>query len=177
VPVLFAGVAAAVVLAGRRRWPLPVLRALLLAGLVAMNAFGTVRLLHKDFLGRDTRWSLDKHRLAEAVRSDMSKRGLARAHVLAFEVGYLGYAIPGRVDDLLGIVTPGLQPCLRGENGDDVLTRLRPDHVVLLDNPHYVGTGCIERSAALGRDFVPIFSLPTPYGSHYVVHARRRQDR
>src|SRR6185295_12951955 len=110
-----------------RRWPWPRARAVVLAALVAVNAAGTVRLLRKDPLDRDTRWNEEKHQLAGAVRADMARRGLARAHLLAFEVGYLGYAVPGRVDDLLGIVTPGLQPRLRGEDGNHVLARLRPD--------------------------------------------------
>ncbi|HXT51257.1 MAG TPA: hypothetical protein VN811_09470 [Thermoanaerobaculia bacterium] len=174
VPGLFAAAAAVVVLAGRRRWPLPALRAALLAALVAVNAFGTARLLRDDFLGRQTIWNGEKRELAAAVRADMARRGTKRAHVLAFEVGYLGYVVPGRVDDLLGIVSPGLQPCLRGEDGEAVLTKLRPDYVVLVDNPHYLGTGCIQRTAALARDYVPIHSLTRQFGDHYVVHARRR---
>jgi hypothetical protein len=174
VPAFFAAAGAAVALIGRGWWPLPKARALLLATLVTVNAFGTAQLLRNDFLGRDTLWNLEKRQLAAAVRADMARRDAQRAHVLAFEVGYLGYAIPGRVDDLLGIVSPGLQPCLRGESGDATLERLHPDYVVIVDNPHYVGTGCIQKSAALARDFAPIHSLTRPWGDHYVVQARRR---
>jgi hypothetical protein len=174
VPALFAAAAAAVLLPGRRRWPLAPFRAALLAAFVVVNAFDTARLLRDDPLGRRTLWNADRRELAAAVRNDMERHGTTRSHVLAFEVGYLGYAVPGRVDDLLGIVSPGLQPCLQGEDGEAVLARLRPDYVVLVDNPHYLGTGCIQRSASLARDFAPIHSLTRPYGDRYVVHARWR---
>jgi len=93
--------------------------------------------------------------------------------VLAFEVGYLGYAVPGRVDDLLGIVSPGLQPCLRGDDPEPVLAALHPDYVVIVDNEHYVGTGCIQRSVYLRQELAPHFALPRPGNGRYVVYARR----
>lgn len=113
--------------------------------------------------------------VTDRILRDMSERHRAATSVLSFEVGYLGYRIPGKVIDLLGVVTPGLRPCLQGENGSDVLARLAPDYVVVIDQP-YVGTACIAGAAELAADYVLLTKVSRDFGHYmdnYVVYRRR----
>ena len=113
--------------------------------------------------------------VAESILQNMSARNAAAATVLSFEVGYFGYSIPGRIIDLLGVVTPGLQPCLQGEDGSDVLRRFLPDYVVVIDQP-YVATTCIAGAPALKTDYVLLARVSRDFGSYldnYLVYRRK----
>lgn len=113
--------------------------------------------------------------VADSILRDMSVRQRSTASVLSFEVGYLGYTIPGRIIDLLGVVTPGLQPCFSREDGSDELDRLSPDYVVVIDQP-YVGTRCIAGARALRADYVLLARVGRDFGyymDNYLVYRRR----
>jgi hypothetical protein len=144
----------------------------LLLAIVAGYGFRSVRTMVEDPWGRSAHWNGEKRQLAAAILGDMAARRMERARVLAYEVGYFGWSIPGRVDDLLGVVTPGFQPCLANQDGDTVLARTRPDYVALVDTPTYPATGCIRTAGTLGRKYRVIESLSTPWGSHYEIWAR-----
>jgi hypothetical protein len=144
-----------------------------LAIAVALSSTAAIRRIADDPLGAHTQWNAERRQLAESILGDLVKHHRAAAHVLAFEVGYLGWAIPGRVDDLLGLVAPGWQPCLRGEDPDAVMSRLHPDYVVIVDAAEYRPTACILHSARLREDYLRITSLARPWGQHYEVWAAR----
>jgi len=113
--------------------------------------------------------------VTDRILGDMAARKAATASVLSFEVGYLGYRIPGKVIDLLGVVTPGLQPCLHDEDGADVLTRFAPDYVVVIDQP-YVGTYCIVGAPGLAVDYTLLARVSRDFGyymDNYLVYRRR----
>jgi hypothetical protein len=113
--------------------------------------------------------------VADSILRDMSVRRRSTASVLAFEVGYLGYTIPGKVIDLLGVVTPGLQPCFSREDGSEELERLSPDYVVVIDQP-YVGTRCIAGARALRSEYVLLARISRDFGyymDNYLVYRRR----
>ena len=113
--------------------------------------------------------------VADSILRDMSVRQRSTASVLSFEVGYLGYTIPGRIIDLLGVVTPGLQPCFSREDGSEVLERLSPDYVVVIDQP-YVGTRCIAGARVLQSGYTLLARVSRDFGSYmdnYLVYRRR----
>lgn len=113
--------------------------------------------------------------VAESILRDMSGRRQSTASVMSFEVGYLGYTIPGRVIDLLGVVTPGLQPCFSREDGSEVLERLSPDYVVVIDQP-YVGTRCIAGARTLQSGYTLTARVSRDFGyylDNYLVYRRR----
>jgi hypothetical protein len=174
VPVLLAGCGAAIVFAAGRRPPGRLVAIVMISLAASLAGLQIARMAHRDPLGAHTRWNATLRELAGAVTADMASRGLPRAHVLAYEVGYLGWVVPGRVDDLLGIVSPGLQPCLAGEDPAVVLERLRPDYVLVGDQPGYAATGCLHTTAGLRRDFETIATVPRPWGTYLVL--RRRQS-
>jgi hypothetical protein len=170
VPIMFAslayGLEGAASCVGRRvRFGGPIVLALTF-GFVAFLA------VPADWVGeRDP--DNEKRQLVSAVLSDMERRDMDSARILAFEVGYIAYTVPGRVYDLLGLVTPGFQPCLTGEDGNGVLRRLQPDYVLVIDEGQFLATGCIHRSAVLAGEFRTILTLPRVFGHNYLVYARR----
>jgi hypothetical protein len=174
VPVLLAAYAYGLgASAGHARWRLPVMagRALLTVT-IAAAILGTATKIHADPFGRGHRWNEERRRLAQVVLDDMARRTVPRADILAFEVGYLGFAVPGRVIDMLGIVTPGFAPCLQGENGDAVLRRLAPDYVVIVDLKAYLATGCLYQAVVRSGRYDAIATLPRSWGHNYLVFAR-----
>jgi hypothetical protein len=146
---------------------------LALAATVALTAASTAWRVARDPLGARVEWNLEKRQLAAAVLDDMGRHRQASARLLAFEVGYLGWAVPGRVDDMLGVVTPGLQPCLQGRDPDAALRSLDPDYVVVIDDPSHRATSCIAGAALRSASLRTLVRTPRRWGHDYVVFARR----
>jgi hypothetical protein len=116
----------------------------------------------------------ERARLAQTTLDDMSARRVETARVLTFEVGYLGYVIPGRVIDLLGVVTRGEQPCLTHGNGSAALGKIAPDYVVVIDQP-YPGTACIASASELSSRYAMLAKVSRDFGyfmDYYVVYRR-----
>jgi hypothetical protein len=166
VPVLFAAVASL----GTSRLGLAVV-----AVALAWTAGLAVQRIVADPFGEGLRWNEEKRRLADVVLAEIGARDprAPRPKLLAFEVGYLGWSVDGEVIDVLGLVTPGFQPCLRGDDPDRVLAELRPDFVLAVDNPYYRPTGCLVKSATLRDEYDVLQSLPRPHDQQYVVWRRR----
>ena len=175
VPVLFAAFAYGLGGTTRKNLASPLLnirRAALVASVIAGLLLGTQRVLTDPF-GRDSLADPEKRQLAAAMLDDMHARARSTATVLAFEVGYFGFSIPGRVYDLLGLVTPGFQPCLRGDDPDAVLRNLKPDYVAIIDERQFRGAGCLLGATSLVTTFTPLISIPRAFGDNYVIYARR----
>ncbi|MEP7011865.1 MAG: hypothetical protein ABJC13_16195 [Acidobacteriota bacterium] len=104
---------------GRRLLALPALLALLVAGILAVRAWGTV-----DQAG--PRVALYRQTAAWIDRSAPPS-----ARIAAFEVGTLGFYADRPVDDLLGLVSPQYVAAVREGNWAGALLASRADLVVL----------------------------------------------
>jgi hypothetical protein len=161
--------------------PAPRWRSLALAGRIALiatlaiAAVSTSWRIVRDPLGANVEWNLEKRQLAAVVLDDMTRRGKATANLLAFEVGYVGWAVPGRVYDMLGLVTPGLQPCLQGRDPAATLLSLDPDYVLVIDDGSHRATSCVYQAALRSPRLRPLLRMPRRWGHDYVVFARRER--
>lgn len=175
VPALFAAFAHALApSADPRRRRSARLAGAALAICVSGLALSTAWKVARDPFGARAAWNEEKRRLAAAVLEDMNQKASRSSRVLAFEVGYLGWVVPGRVFDLLGLVTPGLQPCLNGDDADATLERLDPDYVLVIDEDAYRATACIHRALQRSDRWTPLERWPRPWGRDYVLFGRRR---
>jgi hypothetical protein len=165
VPLLFAALAS-----------LATLRAGLLPLCVAFvwTASASVAHIREDPFGSHTVWNQEKRQLAGELAVQARDRGIAEPSILAFEVGFLGWVFDGRVDDLLGLVTPGFQPCLRGDDADRMLAARHPDFVVIVEDPGYRATGCVTASSRLRSDYEVSHALVRPSGERYLIWRRHR---
>jgi hypothetical protein len=174
VPAIFAAFAHGLAAPAHERLrPFVLAGRLALAATLAVAAGATAWQVARDPFGARVEWNLEKRQLASAVLDDMKRAGRESAHVLAFEVGYLGWTVPGRVDDMLGLVTPGLQPCLQDRDPDATLRSLDPDYVLVIDDPRHRATACIYRAALRSPRLRPLLRMPRRWGHDYVVFARR----
>jgi hypothetical protein len=145
------------------------------AQLVAAT-IATGRAVRTDPLGRNSNVTAEHRLLAELVLEDMRSRGRAEASVLAFEVGYLGYLIPGRVHDVLGLVSPEVVERGPLDGPMHLLSRHQPDYAVLVDARLSPPLSPLVESRAFREQYALISSQPTSHGADYQV-LRRQPDR
>jgi hypothetical protein len=106
------------------------------------------------------------------VNEDARRHGIKKPDVLAYEVGFLGWGVDGRVHDMLGLVSPSAI----GEDGSLHSGRLfhltDPDYVVAREMPSYPILSPVYRSRKFEEEFRPVHSLPDP-AAPYTVFAKR----
>jgi hypothetical protein len=109
------------------------------------------------------------HVLAKVIRRDMQDQGLERTSVMAFEVGYIGYYVPGRVHDILGLVSPDVVK--KGgfrKNPLYILEHHKPRYAAITVTKRNPATGPIARSEEFQDNYKVIYTrvkegAPTPY--------------
>ncbi|MEZ9699197.1 hypothetical protein AB4455_15435 [Vibrio sp. 10N.261.46.E12] len=132
-----------------------------------------VNRFESDFLGANTYLNEERRVMSDVILSDMNDSGMTEASVYAFEVGYLGYEIPGKVYDILGLVTPEVV-----DNGGyrnysvELLEKYKPDYVVIVDTPYYLPVTKVLTSKSFLIGYEPIFTLPRIFGHNYVVYKK-----
>jgi hypothetical protein len=101
------------------------------------------------------------HMLAKVIREDMRHRGLEQADVIAFEVGYLGYYVPGRVFDILGLVSPDVVK--KGGFRKDplyILRHYKPEYAAITVAKRNPATGPVAQSKLFRNNYEVIYSRP-----------------
>jgi len=127
-----------------------------------------------NFLGKSTYEHEERRVMANIILKDMQENNIRSTTVYAFEVGYFGYYIPGKIYDLLGLVTPEVV-----DNGGykkysvRLLEKYKTDYVVIVDTPFYIPVSRILTSKFFILNYHPIFSLPRIFGHNYVIYKRK----
>ncbi|QSZ40924.1 hypothetical protein GJV85_01950 [Sulfurimonas aquatica] len=129
--------------------------------------------LKNDFLGLNTYKNEERRQMSEIILKDMKEDKKDKVSIYAFEVGYLGYMIPGKVWDLLGLVTPEVV-----KNGGykkysvQLLQNHDIDYVVIVDTVFYQPVTDVLQNKYFNTNYEPIFILPRVFGHNYVVYKK-----
>ena len=177
-PVLYQGAVEATRTAAgalRRRFGRPALARIAwlpIAAALAAAALATVQAVRADPLGTLSGGTAEHRLLAETVLDDMRARSLPQASVLAFEVGSLGYLVPGRVYDVMGLVSP--EVVARGPDAgpQELLLRHHPDYAVVADKRLSPPLSALVESRAFREEYAVIASQPTGQQADYQVLRR-----
>ena len=110
--------------------------------------------------------------LSQVVLNDMAKRNITNTTVMAFEVGFLGYNIPGQVHDILGLVSPNVIKYGGKKNPMYILDTYEPEYVVIVDAFLYPPTAPIYQSFVFQSNYNELYSLPRSFGHNYKVFRR-----
>lgn len=123
----------------------------------------------------------EKPELAQAIIVDISERGIQDPDVVAYEIGYLGYMVPGRVHDILGLVSPDALENGGHRNPMYLIKKYNPEYVVIREAPNSVPSGPILRDRGFQSTYYPIFTQPppprSPNGPPYVIFSRYTDNR
>ena len=109
---------------------------------------------------------------SEVIVKDMKSRGLKQVNLLAFEVGFLGYFVPGITHDLLGLVSPEVVKNGGFKNSFFLLDKYQPEYVVIVDTNMYLPTGPINQSYKFQSNYEAIFATDGYGDSKYKVFRR-----
>jgi hypothetical protein len=125
-----------------------------------------------DPLGEGFAASDERRSRVELVHRDMRRRSALTATILAAEVGVAGYYIPGKVSDLLGLVSPDVPVQWAKTQVPELLDMYRPDYVLMTDENQYRPTGFVHQSRAFQERYDQIGVVARRVGDHYIAFAR-----
>ena len=109
---------------------------------------------------------------SEVIIKDMKSRGLKQVNLLAFEVGFLGYFVPGITHDLLGLVSPEVVKNGGFKNSGFLLDKYQPEYVVIMDTNRYLPTGHINQKYKFQSNYEAIFETDGYGDGKYKVFRR-----
>jgi hypothetical protein len=139
---------------------------------VALTGIATSLRIARDPLGELRYEGDERRRLCRKILADIDRRHLAEVDTVAFEVGILGYRLPGRVHDILGLVSPEVLEHGGAKNPLYLIHEYEPEYVVICDSPSYPPTGPIIRSEEFQSTYHPMVVQPRPFDQNYVVFKR-----
>lgn len=154
----------------------PIINVLILSLMIIFfqsESVKTFNHIKNDFMGHVTYKNEERRILADQILIDMQAEGKKVASIYAFEVGYLGYFIPGKVWDLLGLVTPEVVT-----NGGykkyavKLLESNKIDYVVIVDTLFYQPVSEILKSEFFNLNYYPIYTMPRIFGHNYVIYKK-----
>jgi hypothetical protein len=128
---------------------------------VAQDPWGARRLEGEEHVG-----------LAKRIDADRVERGRAQATIIAAEVGILGYMVPGRVHDLMGLVSPQVVAQGPYHGPRRLLEETRADYVAVWADPWAVPLAALLQSPAFVRDYVQIGAQIREAGRDYRIYRR-----
>lgn len=152
---------------------LNILIILLMVAFFQSEAKKTFDHINNDFMGHMTFKNEERRILANQIMDDMQAEAKNNASIYAFEVGYLGFLVPGKVWDILGLVTPEVVA-----NGGykkysvKLLEDNLIDYIVIVDTPFYQPVSEILKNKFFNLNYYPIFSMPRVFGHNYVVYKK-----
>lgn len=128
--------------------------------------------IEADRFGEHVYKNEERRVLGEVVLNDMTVRNITNTSLMAFEVGYLGYNIPGEVHDILGLVSPDVVKNGGMKNPTYILDKYKPEYAVIVDAYGYPPTAPIYQSFEFQSNYKELFSLPRSFGHNYKVFRR-----
>jgi hypothetical protein len=140
---------------------------------ILFNAYTSLGQIARDPFGAQWYRTDVRHRAAEAILADMETRGIKKTSVMAFEVGYIGYMVPGVVHDILGLTSREVVENGGAKNPFYILDNYEPEYAAMTDQNLYPPTGPIHQSFRFQSNYQEILAMPrADTGDTYKVFRR-----